>query len=67
MRLWSLKPKNIDPDWDIDVEFVKIRSIRVEECSVIRVGDSINWERLDDLAKSFIKLVRPLCLDQFTL
>jgi len=31
------------------------------------VGDSINWERLEDLAKSFIKLVRPFCLDQFTL
>ena len=44
-----------------------MRSIREEERSVIRVGDSMSWERLDDRVKSFIILERQLGLDQFTL
>ena len=40
-----------------------MRSIREEERSIIRVGDSISWERLEDRAKSSIKLERPLGLE----
>ena len=57
----------MEEDLEIYCELVNIRSMVDDDLSLIRVDESISCERLVDLEKSFIILVRPFLLDQSTL